>query len=156
VTFAWSEVRDAGQYRLRAARDPGFRDIALDETFAGNSLTWGRAKPGVYWWQVAGIVDGVEGVPTRVRTIVVRRDALPPRLAVQEPPHLVREPHLLLRGGADPSARVYVMGRPAEVDRDGQFQIELQLQPGANVLVVEVVDGASHTSYWSQVVHLKP
>jgi hypothetical protein len=48
------------------------------------------------------------------------------------------------------------MGRTAEVGRHGEFQIELELQAGANVIVVEAVDPAGHTAYWSRIVHLKP
>lgn len=156
VTFAWSEVPGASQYRLRAARDPEFRDVALDETVVGDSLTWGRAKPGNYWWQVAGVVDDVEGIATRPRTVVVRREVLPPQLHVEPPPRVVHEPRLVLRGVADSRVRVYVMGRPADVGPGGDFQIELALQLGANVVVVEAVDAAGHTAYWSQVVHVKP
>ncbi len=156
VTFAWKAVAGATQYRLRAARDADFRDVVLDETVPADTLTWGRAKPDRYWWQVSALVDDVEGMPTAPRTLVVRRDAAPPRLAVQSPPRIVHDPRVVLRGEADPRARVFVMGRRAELGGDGTFHIELELQPGANVVVVEAVDAAGLTSYWSQVVHVKP
>ena len=117
---------------------------------------WGRAALGRYWWQVAVVVGDVEGPPAAIRTLEVRRDVLLLRLAVQAPPRVVREAQLRLRGGAEPDARVFVMSRPAEVERSGEFQIDLELQPGANVLVVEAVDATGRTSYWSQVVHFKP
>lgn len=156
VMFSWSRVPEAGHYRLRVARDAQFRDVVLDENIAAESLTWGRAGPGLYWWQVAAVVDDVEGPPAAIRTLEVRRDVLPLRLAVQAPPRIVREAQLTLRGDAEPDARVFVMSRPAEVERSGEFQIDLELQPGANVLVVEAVDATGRTSYWSQVVHFKP
>ena len=156
VNFSWSPVPGASHYRLRVARDAQFRDVVLDEAVADEELTWGRARPGRYWWRVSAVVDEVEGPPAAIRTLEVRRDAAPPRLVVQAPPRVVREARLRLRGDAEPSARVFVMSRPAEVERSGEFQIDLDLQPGANVLVVEAVDATGRTAYWSQVVHFKP
>jgi hypothetical protein len=156
IRFAWAPVAGATHHHLRAARDAEFREVVLDETVAGDSLVWGRAAPGTYWWQVAGVVDGIEGMPTRTRTLVVQREALPPRLEVVAPPRVVHEPRLALRGTTDPRARLFVMGRPVTFDRDGAFLVDLELRAGANVVVVEAVDAAGHTAYWSQIVHVKP
>lgn len=156
VAFSWSRVPGADQYRVRAARDPDFRDVVLDETVSGDSLTWGRARPGPHWWQVSGVVDDIEGMPTRARALVVRRETAALRLSVAPLPQVVHDSRLVLRGEVDARAKIYVMGRAAEVGRNGAFQIELELQPGANVVVVEAVDAAGHTAYWSRIVHVKP
>lgn len=156
ITFAWRHVEAANNYRLRVARDAMFKDVLLDELVSADAMTWGRARPGVYWWQVAGVAQGVEGLAAPARRVRVQEDALPPSLSLNPPPAVVRTPLLLLSGQADPRARVYVMGRAAGVDDNGRFEIEIHLQPGANVLVVEAVDHEGRTSYWSQVVALKP
>ena len=133
-----------------------FKDVLLDELVSADAMTWGRARPGVYWWQVAGVAQGVEGLAAPARRVRVQEGALPPSLSLNPAPAVVRTPLLLLSGQADPRARVYVMGRAAGVDDNGRFEIEIHLQPGANVLVVEAVDHEGRTSYWSQVVALKP
>jgi len=155
VTFSWDRVPGATQYHLRAARDPEFKDMALDETVAADTLMWGRARPGQYWWDVAGVVDELEGLATRVRRLSVTRDAQPPPLVVQTPTALVHGQRLTLRGRTDPDARVFAMGRRAAVGADGEFHLDAELQPGANVVVVESVGAAGQTAYWSQVVHVK-
>ena len=125
ITFVWRHVEKANNYRLRVARDAKFKDILLDEVVNADSMTWGRARPGVYWWQVAGVVQGVEGVAAPARRVRVQEDALPPSLSLNPPPAVVRTPLLLLSGQADPRARVYVMGQAAGVDGTGRFEIEI-------------------------------
>jgi len=76
-------------------------------------------------------------------------------LRVESPPAQVDGASFTVRGYADPRARVYVMGQRFEVNRDGSFEAEIRLKAGANVLLVEAVDPAGHSSYWSQVLRAR-
>jgi hypothetical protein len=76
-------------------------------------------------------------------------------LRVQPPPPQIDGVSFTVRGVADPRARVYVMAQRVNVNRDGSFEVEVRLKAGANVLLVEAVDPAGHSSYWSQVIRAK-
>jgi len=155
VTFRWSTVEGADRYRIRAAKGPAFSEFVLDEIVTAPSLTWGRLAVGSYRWSVAAIQDEIEGSPSAPRRLVVTRegDLLP--LRVEPPPAEIDGSRFTVRGSTDPRARVYVMAQRVEVNRDGSFEAEVRLKAGANVLLVEAVDPAGHSSYWSQVLRAK-
>ncbi|HYM82455.1 MAG TPA: FecR domain-containing protein [Candidatus Limnocylindria bacterium] len=154
IPFRWRTIEGAAQYRLRAARDPEFQDVVLDETVAQPSLTWGRMEPGTYYWRVTAIVDNIDGMPSPARSLVVSRDHGQLQLKVATPK--VANLRCVVRGRATKRANIFVVGRRVDMQRDGTFETEVELEPGANVLLVEAVDAAGHSTYWSQVVHGKP
>jgi len=155
VTFRWSPVEGADRYRVRAAKGPAFRELVLDEIVTVPSLTWGRLPVGSYRWSVAAIQDEIEGSPSTARRLTVTRDGDLLPLRVEAPPAEIDGSRFKVRGYADPRARVYVMAQRVEVNRDGSFEVEVRLKAGANVLLVEAVDPAGHSSYWSQVLRAK-
>ncbi|TMQ65415.1 MAG: FecR domain-containing protein [Candidatus Eisenbacteria bacterium] len=155
VTFRWSPVENADGYRVRVEKGPAFRDLALDEMVTAPSLTWGRLAVGSYRWSVAAIQDEIEGLPSAARrlTVTLEGELLP--LQIDPPPTEVEGSRFTVRGRTDPRARVYVMGQRLQVNLDGSFQVEVRLKAGANLLLVEAVDPAGHSSYWSQVLRAK-
>ena len=155
VTFRWSPVEGADRYRVRVAKGPAFRDLVLDETVTTPSLTWGRLAVASYRWSVAAIQDEIEGSPSAPRSLAVTLEGELLPLRVESPPAQVDSATFRVRGYADRRARVYVMGQRAEVNRDGSFEVEIRLKAGANVLLVEAVDPAGHSSYWSQVLRAR-
>jgi len=155
VTFRWSPVEGADRYRVRAEKGPAFRELALDEIVTTPSLTWGRLPVGSYRWYVVAIQDEIEGSPSAARKLAVTLDGELLPLRVQPPPPQIDGVSFTVRGVADPRARVYVMAQRVNVNRDGSFEVEVRLKAGANVLLVEAVDPAGHSSYWSQVIRAK-
>jgi len=155
VTFRWSPVEGADRYRIRAAKGPAFSELALDEIVTAPSLTWGRLAVGSYRWGVAAIQDEIEGSPSAPRRLTVTRDGDLLPLRVEPPPAEIDGARFTVHGSTDPRARVYVMAQPVEVNRDGSFVAEVRLKAGANVLLVEAVDQAGHSSYWSRVLRAK-
>jgi len=155
ITFRWSPVAGADRYRVRAAKGSAFRAPTLDEIVTTPSLTWGRLPVGSYLWSVAAIQDEIEGPPSAPRrlSVTLNGDLLP--LRVEPPPAQIDGSLFTVRGYADPRARVYVMGQRVEVNRDGSFRVEVRLNAGANVLLVEAVDPSGLSSYWSQVLRAK-
>jgi len=155
VTFRWTPIEGADRYRIRAAKDPAFREPVLDEIVTTPSLTWGRLAVGSYHWNVAAIQDEIEGVPSATRRLAVTREEGLLPLQVEAPPAQIDGSRYVVHGHADPRARVYVMAQRVEVNREGSFEAEIHLKAGANVLLVEAVDPAGHSSYWSQVLLAK-
>ncbi len=155
VTFRWSPVEGADRYRIRAAKGPAFREFVLDEIVTAPSLTWGRLAVGSYRWSVAAIQDEIEGSPSAPRRLAVTRDGGLLPLRVEPTPAEIDGSRFTVHGYTDPRARVYVMGQRVAVNRDGSFEAEVRLKAGANVLLVEAVDPAGHSSYWSQVLRAK-
>jgi hypothetical protein len=155
VAFRWTAVEGADRYRIRAAKDPAFREIVLDEIVTTPSLTWGRLAVGSYHWNVAAIQYEIEGPPSTTRRLAVTREVELLPLRVESPPAQVDGSRFTVRGYADPRARVYVMAQRVEVNGDGSFEVEVGLKAGANVLLVEAVDPAGHSSYWSRVLLAK-
>jgi len=155
VMFRWSPVEKADRYRVRVEKGPAFRDLALDEMVTVPSLTWGRLAVGTYRWSVVAIQDEIEGSPSAPRrlTVTLEGELLP--LQVERPPAQVDGSSFTVRGHTDPRARVYVTGQRVQVNRDGSFEVEVRLKVGANLLLVEAVDPAGHSSYWSQVLRAK-
>jgi hypothetical protein len=153
VPFRWIPAKGEGHYRLRATRGPDYRDAVVDEATTDSTLAWGRLAPGTYRWQVSRVVDGVEGIPSAPRTIIVEPSGGPLALQVEALPVRVVGPRLAVRGKTRPDASVYVMGQPAPVRGDGTFDVQVDIPPGANIVLIEAVDAAGHSTFSSHVVY---
>jgi hypothetical protein len=153
VPFRWRSAAGRGEYRLRVTGAPRFRTEIVSQVTADSFLNWGRFAPGVYEWQVSRVVNGVEGVPSPSRRLVIEQPGGPVALTVEPLPKRVPGHWLQVRGKVRSGASVYVMGHPASVGPDGAFDLKIQLSPGVNVVLVEAVDGAGNSTYSSQVVY---
>jgi hypothetical protein len=92
--------------------------------------------------------------PGVVRELVLATDSRPPDLALDATPKVVNVRSVTISGHTDPGARVFVGGQPAETV-EGNFRHVTQLDPGANVIVVESVDPTGNVAYASVVVVAK-
>ncbi len=154
VPFRWeSSNAGDGTYRVRATRGPKFMDEVVSQATADSFLNWGRFVPGTYEWQVTRVVNGVEGIPSAPRRLVIEQAGGPIALVVEPLPKRVSRLELAVRGKARPGAAVFVMGHPARVHPDGTFELEISLSAGVNVVLVEAVDAAGNSTYSSQVVY---
>lgn len=158
VALEWSAVAGAAGYWLEIASDVHFGRMRISE--------WGLAAPahavegldpGDYHWRVSALDQlGLPGERSLSRAFSVARDDDPPFLAVREPAEgaLVREPRVVLRGEADPAARLTVDGRYASISESGTFATEIALAPGPVVIVLELTDEAGNvTRRTRSVVH---
>ncbi len=70
--------------------------------------------------------------------VQVRNVVAPPPLDVREPASdvILTEPQVTLVGTSAPEVSVTVNDKPVQVDRNGAFQVTIDLQPGVNTLVV--------------------
>ena len=153
VPFRWKALNGDGHYVLRATRGPQFRKEVMSQATADSFLNWGRFGPGVYEWQVCRVVNGVEGVPSAPRRLIVDQPSGPIALTVEPLPTRISGRSLEVQGRARPGVTVYVMGHPAPMSLDGTFDMRIELPPGANVVLVEATDAAGNSMYSSQVVY---
>lgn len=155
IGFQWSSVAGADHYRLVVSRDRDARQVVVDEIVDAPALTWGRLKEGRYLWRVSALAGDAEGAPSAWRAVAVTREAEPPPLAVEPLPKSVDKSRIHLSGRIGRPASVFVSGVKVVTSPDGRFEFDLDLQPGANVIVVEAVDAMGNTAYWSQIVNAR-
>ncbi len=88
-------------------------------------------------------------------TVVLRTQ--PPEITLLEPPAeaWLNQNPVTVRGQAPPETEVTVNGRPARVNQDGTFTLDLVLEEGDNVIVVEATDEVGNTARLERVVHLR-
>ncbi|MDQ7029197.1 MAG: FlgD immunoglobulin-like domain containing protein [Ardenticatenia bacterium] len=89
-------------------------------------------------------------------TIVLR--TRPPDITLLEPEAeaWLKENPITVRGQAPADAEVSVNGIPAQVNEDGSFVVDVVLDEGDNVIVVEAKDGrGGNTARVERVVHLR-
>jgi hypothetical protein len=152
IVFQWRPVERADEYRLVIARDPGFRQVVVDERLSEPSYSIGSLAHGEYWWTVSSIDAGVDGPPSAPTNLSMVEDRRPPELSVTRADARSSDDALVLEGRSEPGARVFVAGTPAVVQDDGRFRSVTPLKPGINLVVVEAVDEAGNTAYRSQEV----
>ncbi len=155
IRFTWGGAAGAQAYHFILARDPALRDPVEEERVSEPGFTHGNLKPGDYYWRVSGILGDREGSFSAPRRIRVGQDREPPALRVEFPPQTVNRNHYLLRGSTEPGARVFVGGQRVAIRGTGEFEHDLQLQHGINLIVVEAVDRAGNVTYRSRMVHGK-
>jgi hypothetical protein len=152
ISFRWRAARDPEGYRVLIARDPKLMETIVDEVVERTSFKTGGLVAGKYYWGVTAMTRGVDGAPSTARTLEMVEDRVPPALEVVFGEPSTRLDSVALSGKAEPGARVFVGGVPAEMDDDGAFHATAVLTLGANLVVVEAVDAAGNTAYRSQEI----
>jgi hypothetical protein len=154
VDFTWNEVSGVDGYRIVIARDQALTDRLVDEQVPETRFRHGSLAAGRYFWTVRARAGWAYSEPGAVRELLLATDARPPDLALDATPKVVNVRSVTISGRTDPGARVFVGGRPAETV-EGNFRHVTQLDPGANVIVVESVDPTGNVAYASVVVTAK-
>jgi hypothetical protein len=155
VRFAWRAVAGVERYRLAIARDSAFQDIAYEKEVTGTEVTISHLGAGEYLWRVRGMRADAIGTASETRGFKLSSDRDPPRLEIAFPRSVVTAPRIVVKGVTDPGTRIFIAERPVDVDGQGQFEHELSLDRGANMVVVEAVDGSGNTTYRSQLIHAR-
>ena len=155
IQFAWSALPGAKAYHLVLARDPAYRSIVDEDYPTPAGLTRGNLRTGTYYWRVSGLDGTREGAFSRPRDLEVTQDREPPFLEVRLPPATTQENSFRLAGRTEPGARILVGGERVPTNEAGEFEYDLQLRPGINLVVVQAVDPAGNVSFRSQMVNLK-
>jgi len=153
IRFSWDSPETAESYRFLLARDAEFRDPVVDDEVNAAEFLHGNLEPGEYYWKVSGKRGRLEGTSSEPRRIFLARTQEVPPLRCRELPGTVTGEKVTVIGETEPGASVYVSGDPVPTGAAGEFICEIPLQPGANLILVEAVDPAGNSSYWSQVVH---
>jgi len=96
-------------------------------------------------------IDANKNESTASKSWMVIKDSQPPKLEVSEPQpdqqiELRRNQQLSVKGMTDPNTKVYVNGRLAFTQADGQFSSSFQLQEGDNKLQFRVEDQAGNVT----------
>jgi len=154
VDFTWNEVSGVDGYRIVIARDRALTDRLVDEQVPETRFRHGSLAAGRYFWAVRARTGWAFSEPSAVRELVLATDSRPPDLALDATPRVVSVKSITISGRTDPGARVFVGGQPAAVV-EGNFRHVTQLDPGANVIVVESVDPMGNVAYASVVVVAK-
>ena len=149
VDFSWTDGEPAEGYRIVLARDPGFRNLVVDERVTEPSFTHGNLAAGTYYWRVSAKREGVESAYPRARAIRLVQSVAPPVLQAEAGPAPERGDRCVVRGSTVPGAAVLVAGVPVVPGEKGDFEFVVPLQRGINRIVVEASDAAGNTAYKS-------
>ncbi len=152
VEFSWEAEEAAQTYRFQIATDPDFQEIVHEDRIETTSFTHGSLRNGTYYWRVRGINGWVSGHPSETRVLEMRQDLEAPVLHVTFPENPVEHQQIVLRGSTEVSARIYIDDVEILTSITGEFEHELALQPGINVMVVEAVDRAGNVTYESRLI----
>lgn len=154
VEFRWDAVANADRYHIIIARDPEFSDRVVDDDVVGTTFTHGALGPGTYYWNVRSRTGWSQSAHSTVRRIEVRQDLDPPTLELDPPPAAIAAGPWRLHGRTDADASVFIDDVPVE-HVDGRIDHPVELNPGANIILVEAVDGVGNLSYAPLLVTAK-
>lgn len=149
VNFSWTAGEPADAFRIVLARDPGIRDLVVDEWVTEPSFTHGNLAAGTYYWRVTAKRKGVESAYPGARTVRLVRRVAPPALRAEAGPATERGDRCVVRGSTIPGAAVRVAGVPVVPGEKGDFERVVPLERGINRIVVEASDAAGNTAYRS-------
>lgn len=149
LTVTWKPVKDARTYLFELARDrQDFSDLVLTKKdIRATSFALKDLQNGVYYWRVAAVDElGFTGAMSRPGwfKVVVDRDA--PFVVVLGPPDgtFVRQDTVRIHGEAEEGVTITHAGKQVAVAKDGAFALDAVLEPGMNVLNIEVRDRAQN------------
>lgn len=152
IEFRWTAVPGADEYRFVLATDRNVQDVVLERTTRSPTVECGNLEAGDYWWAATARQDGLSGAMAKPRHFSITQDVDPPALVVDWPGVPAQSATYRLTGRTEVGASVFVADAQANVAADGSFEIDLELDRGANVVVVESVDSAGNINYESRIV----
>lgn len=154
-------------YRVQAARDKDFKELAFDKRYDSEDLFAPSSEglaPGSYWWRVA-VVDllGTEGrfSEPRYYSVGVKRARgeihdLKKAVTIVTPreDERIDADKITVNGILrDDRLRVQIGGRPVRADGDGNFVHAVALGPGLNEIVIVVMDDRGNQTSISRRVY---
>jgi hypothetical protein len=146
IVFTWDAVRNTDRYRILIARDPEFSDRVVDDNVVATKFTHGALGAGTYYWTVRSRVGWSQSEQGAIRRLQVKQDLDPPTLELESPPDTIQVGTWRLRGRTDADAIVFVDEIQVEHE-NGRIDHPIELQPGANLIVVTAIDGVGNLSY---------
>lgn len=155
VRFSWSVGGPSEAYRLAIARDPQFDDLVYEERVGQTDFVHGNLEEGLYYWRVSALSGATESEPGPVRSLRIVGDREKPPLSVELPEGIVESDQLRIHGFAEPGSEVTVGTQKVAVARTGEFECQVRLRSGINMIVIEAIDAAGNSSYESRYVHAK-
>ena len=155
LKFEWSALKKATAYRVQLALDEAFKQLIVDETVEETEFTHGNLRNGQYFWRAKAIKGWVEGAYTESRVLNIKQDRQPPLLEVMFPPRFSDQSLITLTGSSDSNAVVMIDGVEVDLNENGSFSYDVQLQRGVNIFVIEAVDDVGNVTYKSGMVYGK-
>jgi len=155
VKFRWGAVESATGYRIQVALDQEFQQLLVDEVVKETEFFHGNLYRGQYFWRAKAIRGWVEGKYATARRLNIEQDHEPPPLEVVFPPKFSEQSLITLNGSSETGAQVLVDGHEVDLNEDGSFSYDVQLQQGVNVLVLEAVDEVGNVTYKSGMIYGK-
>ena len=152
IRFSWEGPAKAKNFRLLLASDPEFKKVVVDERVGEVGYSHGNLRQGEYFWKVSSIDGWSEGKTSPVRRFRLVQDLEPPQLQVEFPPPLLEVRRCMLKGRTEAGAELFINNKPVSSGTGGDFAMQLELQRGINVIVVEAVDAAGNITYKTQKV----
>jgi hypothetical protein len=146
IVFTWDAVRNTDRYRILIARDPEFSDRVVDDNVVATKFTHGALGAGTYYWTVRSRVGWSQSEQGAIRRLQVKQDLDPPTLELESPPDTIQVGTWRLRGRTDADAIVFVDEIQVEHE-NGRIDHPIELQPGANLIVVTAIDDVGNLSY---------
>ena len=154
VDFSWGAVAGADRYHVVIARDAEFTNRVVDDDVIGTSFRHGALGPGTYFWHVRSRAAWSQSQMSTVRQLRVIQDTAPPSLELDAPADSVVAGEWRLHGTTDSGARLFVDDSPVQHD-NGRIDHPIQLNPGANIIIVKAMDDVGNLNYASITVNAK-
>jgi hypothetical protein len=152
IPFSWKTADGTTDFGIVIARDPEFEDIVYKDQVERQEFVHGHLAAGRYYWRTYGVRDTARGPTSRTRSVEVLLDRAAPRLAVSLPVDPVGGRSVVVRGATEPGSLVFIGETRVPTDGQGHFEHELQLREGYNFIVVQAVDPAGNTTFWSREI----
>lgn len=156
-TLRWNTMKDAAHYQVKVFRERKLTRplLTLKARKPKVELRSGKLREGNHIWYVAGRTKGGKLVRTsKSRTLSIRYDNATPNLQITSPRNgqTVAAAQVEVRGVAIRGSRIFINGAAAQLDAGVRFTQQVNLRPGANMILVLVVHPRSGSSYYLRKV----
>lgn len=144
--FEWGKIKNAESYWMEISRESNFAKVYMAyKNIRDVQLQTSGIEAGVYYWHVCSVDStGLPGPFSDSRIFVVKHDSNKPYLTVETPANnfITRTSKIFIKGKTLPDCNLSVNNIKTILDKNGNFEKEINLADGINKIEISSRNGA--------------
>lgn len=159
ISFNWGSIPTSKYYWFEIASDATFKNIIYsNKKLTSTQVKVEKLTTGVYYWHLCSIDDqGFPGEFSQYNYLILVKDVTMPFLVLTSPNNneVTKLKNIVVAGEAEMGLTLSVNNNIVEINKNGKFQTNVQLENGSNEIIISSLDDSGNKTNISRTVFLE-